>query len=741
MQDQKEDLLPEEFQKKYIDYHMEYLEYFSEAVFKQKMGEDWFQDRYNPLNIVSQETQTAQWAKEESLRIKSEFLSNPVEFLKAVSLDPVSYKGRKSYDSNKKPDLELSKDDQEGTLETNINEQESVPGLNSEIFGKHLPGHEKCTIYVTGVHASCSKQVFTNAVSAALRGIKLSESSSESTTNDPMEPSRIILAQPTWSHRDLQKFERNAWIVMSSEETAKLGVQRLRDLEIKVPRPQDLNEADAATAFTFVIQATSHSPRGNQNLPDYMSHYERVKSDIRKATYLAQLLDEDRSVPEEHDLKSCFADKKLNESITKITDHLDFVIAYLRRVHFVAFYSAKRFRDEAHLLSMASNIAHRSSQLFIPPEESNTSYSLANFIIVTTSKEDDNTNKLDDEDEDLDASNVEGNKKDSEDHENDQPQPENEPDENEQRARGNDVAEEVDQSHSERTIFNLKYGLFAPSTFKYNIPLSDQRLRPLIAEVKKRVSIKRNKRPDYTPVDEQEANIIQEAQDRIYEQIVRSKCKFEPEDKCRCCYTHCNKLFRAVNFLVKHLKTKHESFAFESMIAEAEPYMKKRYNAEDITFRPLPQIQCESSNGFEYKSVKEIIEKYQAAVAQTVQVYPGFVAPIPQIVPFPPVAGFQPPPPPPPSKPAHNHNRRHSFGNNIDFDGSEQEFRGNKRTRDDRRVSLDSAFPDQRFQIANQPPPPNSPPPVKARQLSNYRDIDAPKVNICLYCIHISLHS
>jgi len=38
------------------------------------------------------------------------------------------------------------------------------------------------------------------------------------------------------------------------------------------------------------------------------------------------------------------------------TDKLDISIAYLRRVHFVTFYGAKRYRDEAHMLSMAPSV-------------------------------------------------------------------------------------------------------------------------------------------------------------------------------------------------------------------------------------------------------------------------------------------------------------------------------------------------------------------------------------------------
>jgi hypothetical protein len=45
------------------------------------------------------------------------------------------------------------------------------------------------------------------------------------------------------------------------------------------------------------------------------------------------------------------------------------------------------------------------------------------------------------------------------------------------------------------------------------------------------------------------------------------------------------------DFLRKHLKTKHETFAFDMLLGVAEPFMRARYEAEDILARPLPLIQ------------------------------------------------------------------------------------------------------------------------------------------------------
>lgn len=95
-----------------------------------------------------------------------------------------------------------------------------------------------------------------------------------------------------------------------------------------------------------------------------------------------------------------------------------------------------------------------------------------------------------------------------------------------------------------------------------------------------------------------------------YLSCMESSCKIEKEEKARCCYQFCGKLFKDVVFLRKHLQSKHPSFATDVFLVEAEPYMRKRYETEDISFRPLPPVEVEVQGTIELKSVKEIRDKY-----------------------------------------------------------------------------------------------------------------------------------
>lgn len=90
---------------------------------------------------------------------------------------------------------------------------------------------------------------------------------------------------------------------------------------------------------------------------------------------------------------------------------------------------------------------------------------------------------------------------------------------------------------------------------------------------------------------------------------MNSRVTFEKE-KCRCCYAYCNKLFKNADFIGKHLRAKHPDFAADILVQDAEPFMRKRFEAEDMSARPLPPVEIESHGRLELKSVKEILDKY-----------------------------------------------------------------------------------------------------------------------------------
>lgn len=54
---------------------------------------------------------------------------------------------------------------------------------------------------------------------------------------------------------------------------------------------------------------------------------------------------------------------------------------------------------------------------------------------------------------------------------------------------------------------------------------------------------------------------------------------------------HSPPLLQGFDYLRKHLQVKHDGFAAELLLQDAEPFMRARYEAEDIASRPLPPIE------------------------------------------------------------------------------------------------------------------------------------------------------
>lgn len=173
---QHEDQPPEAFNSMYATYNLEYLQYFSEWFFKKSLIEEWFQDRYNPVHIQAIEKETETWAADESARFKDLLLNQTEEFIRACSLDPGS--GKKK-----------------SILGDDATERPAV-----DFGGKHLAGHESRTLYLTEVHACCPKSVLKNAIIEVL--------TDKSTEALNLVPERILIAQPVWSNKNIEKFER-----------------------------------------------------------------------------------------------------------------------------------------------------------------------------------------------------------------------------------------------------------------------------------------------------------------------------------------------------------------------------------------------------------------------------------------------------------------------------------------------------------------------------------------------------
>lgn len=565
---QPEGLAPEVYQKMYEQYHFSYLEELSEAFFRVSMSEEWFQDRYNPINIVNLEQETADWAVNESLVIKNALEKHGSAFVQACSLEPSanvrSASSRHSNAASKQPAPPQSSAQTE--------EKDAEEENESVVAGRLFDGHGQRTVYIPGVHACCPKAVFRSVVTAALAP------AGDEAQDSAVLPDRVLISHPVWSQRALERFERSAWVVFPSVRAARRGLDILKGLQVKVPGPVDA-KGEPTVAFQFTVQAMMHNPRPAHVLPEHMSSSRRLRADLVRALEIAALLDAERNLPGDQRLQSLLA----AAGPLSVVQRLDVTIAYLRRVHLVAYYSGKRFRDEAHLLAQAPSPTFRSAAA---PEDTLTPQAadsdLAGLEAVHAA-----LSSAEREDEEKEKDKVQEER------------------EAEEEAEAEERDREDDRSPSEQPpqIATTVAVASSSSASSASSSTSDRRIDALLKALQSPAP----------SVDQSDAADLKALLDKTFEGLVRARCKFEDDGKCRCCFEYCKKLFKAYDFLAKHMRGKHPEFGLEQSLRHAEGYMRRRYQAEPLPARPLPPVEVEGPFGrIEYRSVTDVLQRATA---------------------------------------------------------------------------------------------------------------------------------
>ena len=181
----------------YDQYYINYLRDFSDRFFQESMMEEWFQDRYSPVRIVAQQEAAAERAVSESAAMKASLLAHPEASVKAMCLDPPAHaKGKRGA-----PDTVVATEPAAATATTTTEEDmaatENAVDMETcssdiPVASKHLPGHENRTLFIAGIHASCTRSALYNAITQTLAD------NVDDTEDIPM-PERFLFAQPVWT--------------------------------------------------------------------------------------------------------------------------------------------------------------------------------------------------------------------------------------------------------------------------------------------------------------------------------------------------------------------------------------------------------------------------------------------------------------------------------------------------------------------------------------------------------------
>jgi hypothetical protein len=209
MLDQSEELLPEDYQRKYDEYCVQYVHDFSDECFHTAKTEEWFQNRYNPLNLEAIANEVSAWAATESATIHKELTAGGASAVSLMRLDLGSNSRLQALQPSvpspmaSAPENDDSVDKVDATVSNASDEKTSGDvtdgaGDVGDFAGRQIRGHEDRTIKFSGVPISCSKTMFTNHINKLL-----------GKTLQPNElPERVLVSHPFWNLRDRNIFEK-----------------------------------------------------------------------------------------------------------------------------------------------------------------------------------------------------------------------------------------------------------------------------------------------------------------------------------------------------------------------------------------------------------------------------------------------------------------------------------------------------------------------------------------------------
>jgi len=604
-----DDIPPDQYVANYELYQKQYMQELKDAFFQASKTEEWFHAMYHPARMQQAEAEHATWAGGEALALQQDIVAGPAAAISAMSL----FKPRAQGSDGKNAGAE-AKAKAKAKAEADMNGADSASASVEETETDELAhtgdsiadisGHADRTVIVRYIHASCSKAIFAVALVDALAEANIEL------------PERISITSPTWV--TLKQFVRTAYIVLHTPAAALAAVDVIKKTRFSIPGPIDAGKGEATQLDTFSVETALYQAQPAIPLKQWYSNSRRVAKDLERAVELAELLDQRYAVPAEHALTSLLALQEVMDACALPSDALDVSICYLRRVHFVAFYAGKRFKDEADLLFELAPSHVRTAPYFVDVEADAAAAGAvlkspegkmesADSTDVVSSND---TAAANDADAEADAGKGEGEGENDEDgdaeistrkrsRQTDDDDEEDGEGEGEGEGEGNQENTDATKQATERQ--NKRGGM------RVKFPLIDKRISVAILHLKPG-----SREYKQYEQNKEDAEVLTEAEEQVFTALVEKTCPKEgAEGKARCCFTACAKLFKTYDFLKKHLRTRHDLFALSECLVCSEPYMKTRFFSQPAFLQPLPSVEVEGPHGIELKSFQEMQSKLQ----------------------------------------------------------------------------------------------------------------------------------
>ncbi|GMF11935.1 unnamed protein product [Phytophthora lilii] len=295
----------------------------------------------------------------------------------------------------------------------------------------------------------------------------------------------------------------------------------------------------------FRLQVSPHRARAPLKTPSYLSVPERLTADFKQATALAKALDARLFHGAEEKLarfgvEALLASEEVTQNYSTDKQKLDVVVAYLRRVHHYIYYAGVQCLD-------MGDIMHAHPALFCRPPPS------ARDIEEEKARQEAAANAAKPEE--------------------DAPTEENKDDAANTEAGGKDQANAGTTGETAKAIG----GWAAALDEKVQAYLKE--LAPEVVEVKRA-----KERALVDEIESREEAALESTYSNYGE-----KASDDGKHRCRLC----TKLFKAMDFVKKHIRNKHPELVVDKIAEVGESYMWEQYREDEQ--HPMPPLETSNS--------------------------------------------------------------------------------------------------------------------------------------------------
>ncbi|CAM9269748.1 unnamed protein product [Scytosiphon promiscuus] len=362
MAEQRDDVTPEECKQRYDEYKADYVQRLTHSFIDVHRKEEWFLERYHPEKARSMKYTKIKWTENESAIFGKQLRTNPGGFIASASLDPISEeqrwggvnkrktRPRTSSREDASADPMEEESDQRGEMDRKVPSTETLDyDSEYDVDAKTIVAHTDKVVYIRRVPAWVSNEELGRQITA------------EAPKHD-----RIVYSDAANARND--DFARAAFIIYKTPEKAAKALQKLSKMRIYQHSKPKGESWSASTKLAkklsggdgkhFELKALPYQPRSHTSVEADFSAAHRIAHDTNQSLKVAEALDIEFNRTDSNDsITALLAEPEVQAALSSSPSgaaQLDLVCAYLKRVYFYVYYRGHECRDEGDMIASRS---------------------------------------------------------------------------------------------------------------------------------------------------------------------------------------------------------------------------------------------------------------------------------------------------------------------------------------------------------------------------------------------------